>query len=229
MALDLTTGRERWRWERTETEEPRQVGAPRVRAGRGTPIAGERPVVVVGEQLTRAGTYLDAATGAEVAVFPDEAVDEDRRFISPDFRFLREDTGGVRFWEQLPEGRRGSPVFALYRADAAEESVDSVRVEDDRRNLFYDARNTVALADSTVLMPHTGREGDRPEPRAFSVLSIPWDGGVEEATWIEVAAPPGEEFDYPEGVEHHLLPVPGAVVSYAGDPEARTSSETPTL
>ncbi|MFC9939741.1 PQQ-binding-like beta-propeller repeat protein [Nocardiopsis alba] len=192
-ALDMETGEETWRWE-GPYEDHFDHSRTALRTGEGRVSQGEEPVLVVDSYGRR--DLLNSVTGEEAFEISERVGLEDPSSA----RVLRADGGGTILMETDRD--------VLYRTDSRGEPAATAWVNDEERGLLAQKRSAVALNEETVVIPFVGEPGG--ETEGLAVLSVPLDGGSEEAEWIEVAGPGDRPDASASGWD--LLPVPGAVV-----------------
>ncbi|MEU1896910.1 hypothetical protein ABZ512_00940 [Nocardiopsis dassonvillei] len=199
IALDTATGQQVWRHD-WAPQDLLIAGPPGV-SGPREGSAGESVAV------TRGGVFA-LADGAPVQARP-------RTPEGADDRLLAIDTEGAVVVRVLEDD---APALLL-RTDADGEVVERTRVDQDL-DLWWDMGRAQVLG-AALAVPHIGDDDAGHQVRALSVR--PLEGGeTPEGGWTRVGFD-GERVPEPteswqSEVEHRLLAVPGAVVSYLADP-----------
>ncbi|WP_435108371.1 PQQ-binding-like beta-propeller repeat protein [Nocardiopsis synnemataformans] len=196
-ALDAATGEQVWRHEWTPDDLNRvdMPGVGTVREGHGGDAVA----------LTAGGVFA-LADGAPAPVRP-RVPDEAR-----DHTLAIDTAGAVVLRDQGSE----EPALLLV-TDAAGEVVQRTEVEVDA-NLWVAVERAHVLG-SVLAVPYLARDGDDRRVRAVAVL--PWEGEEAQRGWTRVlldeAGTVEDTDDLMGSGGYSTLPVPGAVVSRAGD------------
>ncbi|WP_150253975.1 hypothetical protein [Nocardiopsis deserti] len=199
VVLDTATGQQVWRHDWTPEDllisDPPGVSGPREGYG-GEPVA-----------VTRGGAFA-LADGAPVQARPQTPEGADDRLLAIDTE------GAV-----VVRDREDDAPALLLRTDAGGEVVERTRV-DRGLELWWDMGRAQALG-AALAVPHIDDDDAGHQVRALSVR--PLEGGeTSEGAWTRVGFD-GERIPEPteswqREVEHRVLAVPGAVVSYLADP-----------
>ncbi|WP_017587065.1 PQQ-binding-like beta-propeller repeat protein [Nocardiopsis ganjiahuensis] len=199
IVLDTATGEELWRQE-WAPRQPMTVNAPGVRQGREW--LGCEAVVVTGHGLhgLETGEPVEArGEGAEDAA-------------SRSGEVLAADTGGTVVLRDADEEERTALVL---ETDAGGEVTRETGVA--APGSYFQLSGALPLAEalvSTRAVRHLTAEA-RSE-RALLVVPLGGEAEEEDLRWIRFD---GEEVPEADGVEHRVLAVPGAVVSYVHAPD----------
>lgn len=191
-ARNLESGEELWRWEEP-SDETSFLPTLSLHAPRG-PVGDAEPMVRIHHHLLDEEPLFSLTDGETIGVLfePDEG------------RMVVLNGGTDRALKVTGETDILSPQ-RIDLLDPSGESIDTVIVDEPAVRL-EDFRRGVLLEDTLLLAHHDQDTGEQP------VLSIPLPGREGTSFWI--GGPPPKEIDSGSRT-HQVVPVPGAVVSYA--------------
>lgn len=196
IALDTDTGQQVWR----QDWSPQELHAGLPSVYEGGEASGGEPVVVTG-----GGTFA-LSDGAPVRSRPETPEENTDRTL------LIDSAGTVLVRDQGDE-----EPFLILRTDAAGEVVQQW-VLGREWGPWWSSGSTVVLEEA-LLQPYTSFDSDDHQIREVKILSLGPE--VEETEEVSIDFG-GERFpertqNWSEEPEHHVLAVPGAVVSYLQD------------
>lgn len=210
-ALDPRTGHVLWS-ERRPISGPGDPVALRL-LDRSPPVPGEPPAVLVESGPELARPFVNDAAGGREVRYPGEALDGDHAPNDPAGRTLRADTSGLvvavdsAHEPYVPDTEW---AFEALGVDSQGRVVSSVTVEEEVITADHLAR-TIAL-EGTLLVPHLDADGARSR-----VYAAGMDSGTEGGAWLEPRPVSRTAGSDDIEIEHRLLAVPGAVLSYLSD------------
>ncbi|MEV2274710.1 hypothetical protein AB0I72_03905 [Nocardiopsis sp. NPDC049922] len=195
IALDSGTGQQVWR--RDWAPEDLRLGDPPVVSA---PAAGSAGAAVV---ITSGGTFA-VADGEPVTSGPDAAAEADDHVLDLDTAHA----------VVVREYGDDDPA-TLLRTDAEGVVLGRTRVDRDMR-FWWDLAHAAVL-DGAVVTPYTSHNADGRASRELALVSLDGEQGRWEGIDLGGELLPELTEAWQTPVEHRVLAVPGAVVSYIDD------------